>query len=278
MGKLGYKKYAIGSLLVFLIIVQLIAYNIKNKEKLNFFEKSILFIALPMQNLISTAQSKIGDVWTGYIFLVKLSGENVDLNIRVDELESKLGRMTEVEAENKRLKDLLDFADESEDRYIAARVVTTGPSNFYHTLIINRGSENAIKRGMAVLTKSGVVGQISYVKKGYSGVITLVDPNSAIDAINQTTRARGILRGTRFRKLIFKYLPFSERVNIGDRVVSSGMDRIYPKGMLVGEIESVVNKKENLFQNVTVKPAVDFSKLEEVLVRLESPAKSEEKE
>ena len=205
-----------------------------------------------------------------------LSKENTILLQKVGSLQNEVDNLKEIREENKRLKNLLDFADSTKAEYVAASVVTTGPSNFYHTLIINRGSEKGIERGMAVLTSRGVVGQISYTKEHYSSVITLLDPNSAIDAIIQESRARGILKGSKFQKLVFKYLPFSENVRVGDSVVSSGMDRIYPKGISVGVVESVENKKESLFQNVTVKPSVDFSKLEEVLVLIKKPVETQD--
>lgn len=265
----NYRKYAISIFLLFLVVIHLIAYNVKGKEDLNFLEKGVLMLAYPLNSMVTGVTNKITYLWKGYIFLVSVGKENTRLKIENIQLRSELNKLSEVKQENIRLRELLVFTQDTEDKYIAARVVSTGPSNFFHTLVINKGSEEGIKRGMAVITSMGVVGQISYVKQGYSGVLTLLDPNSAIDAIDQKTRARGILRGYRSRKLIFKYLPFSEVVNAGDKVVSSGMDGIYPKGIIVGNIEKVDNKKDKLFQHAVVKPVVDFSRLEEVLINLE---------
>jgi rod shape-determining protein MreC len=264
----GYKKYIFGGALLFLIIVHLIAYNIKGKPDLNFLEKGILTVAYPVQSLLTSITEKISGVWSSYIGLVNVKKTNSILTEENKGLKTEIGKMAEVKAENERLRKLLKFSEENPGNYVAAKVIATGPSNFYHTLVINKGADDGLKRGMAVLSADGVVGQISYVKGRYSTVITLLDPGSAIDAFDQVTRARGVLRGFRSEKLIFKYLPFSEKIEIGDKVVSSGMDGIYPKGVAVGTVERVENKKESLFQNVTVKPSADFRKLEEVLVNL----------
>ena len=263
-----YLKYIAAIVLFFLMIVHLVAYNIRGKENLNFFEKSVLFAAFPVESIINSTTNKINKAWEGYINLIDLKKANESLLKENRDLKGQIIGWEEVKAENERLKKLLKFSEESEAKYVGARVISNGPSNIYHTLIMDKGSEDGIKRGMAVVTAEGVVGQVSYVKGRYCGMITLIDPNSAIDAIDQKTRARGILRGYRSGKLIFKYLPFSEKIDVGDIVVSTGMDGVYPKGIGVGEVESVDNKKESLFQNVIVKPIVDFSRVEDVLINL----------
>ena len=271
MNPSGYKKYIVGAVLFFLVIVHLIAYNIKGKVSLNFVEKGILIVSFPVEKLVSSVTAKIAGVWNGYIYLVNTQKENIKLLEENKELRGVFDRVNEIKAENERLKSLVSFVDESPEKYISAKVLSNGPSGFYHTVIINRGFESGLRRGMAVVAKEGVIGQISFVKNNYSSVITLVDPMCAIDAVDQKNRARGILRGYARDRLTFKYLPFSEKVEVGDRVVSSGLDGVYPKGLTIGDVEKVENRKGNLFQNVLVKPVVDFSKLEEVLVHLQLP-------
>ena len=119
---------------------------------------------------------------------------------------------------------------------------------------------------MPVVVPEGVVGQVVDVSVGYSKVLLLIDPNSAIDALCQRTRARGIIKGGSNKKCAFEYVLRKNDVRVGDVILSSGLDGVYPKGIRIGRVSSVVKRNSGIFQTVEVEPYVNFDKLEEVLV------------
>jgi rod shape-determining protein MreC len=149
---------------------------------------------------------------------------------------------------------------------IPAEVVGEDPSSWFRTIIINKGSEDQIARGMGVVTEEGIVGQVSKVSAKLAQVLLIVDYSSNVDTLLRRTRAKGILEGKAEGICQLKYLSRLEDVKVGDEVVTSGIGGIFPKGLVVGVVKSVEKKSYGMFQKVLVTPKVDFGKLEEVLV------------
>jgi rod shape-determining protein MreC len=120
----------------------------------------------------------------------------------------------------------------------------------------------------------GIAGQVTEVSSHYSKVLLIIDPNSAVDALVQSDRARGIIKGDAAGRCLFKYVLRKNDIAVGDIVVSSGLDGVFPKGLAVGKVSSIFKPKAGIFQEVTVTPYVDFEKLEEVLVVLNPKRKT----
>ena len=159
---------------------------------------------------------------------------------------------------------------------VAAEVIGQDPSSWFKSVTINKGEGDGVKRGMAVISPDGVVGQILKAAPHYATVLLVTDYNSAIDSIVQKTRARAIVEGSGENRCQLKYLLRTDEVNVGDVIVTSGLGGNFPKGLLIGEIRRVEKKGRGVFQYADLMPSVDLTKLEEVLVITESPVPANE--
>ncbi|NVM57832.1 MAG: rod shape-determining protein MreC [Desulfobacterales bacterium] len=175
-------------------------------------------------------------------------------------LESELAR--------ERLGKLLEMKTSLPLRLLPAQVVGVDPSGWFKTIIINRGTHDGVSKGMPVIAPEGIVGQIVAASYRYSKVLLIIDPSSAIDAFVQRTRSRGIVEGETEEYCRFKYVLKKADISIGDTVISSGLDRVFPKGLRVGCVEEISKSQSGIFQKTRVRPFVDFARLEEVLVIL----------
>jgi rod shape-determining protein MreC len=220
----------------------------------------------PFQAVFSGIGRRLGLVWTGYVDLVDARQENQRLGARVAQLEGELLRVDELERENARLAELLSFRARLEGTVYGARVIARDPGPLTMTLTIDRGERDHLRRGMAVLAPQGVVGQIAEVSHAAARVVLVTDHNSGIDAIVQRSRARGIVQGGTDGSCYMNYLSRDADVAVGDRVLTSGLDGIFPKGVLIGEVSDVARRHRGLLQAAAVRPSVVLDTLEEVLV------------
>jgi rod shape-determining protein MreC len=185
------------------------------------------------------------------------------------EAEMERSRYLESELAFKRLQELLEVKSEVPHHLLSAQVAGLDPSGWSKTIVINRGAKDGVTKGMAVIAPGGIVG---HVIKGFdwsAQVLLVIDRSSAIDALVQRTRFRGIIEGETDETCRFKYVVRKADVKIGDTVISSGLDGLFPKGLPVGTVSDISRPAAGLFQEVKVRPFVNFTKLEEVLVILE---------
>jgi rod shape-determining protein MreC len=133
-------------------------------------------------------------------------------------------------------------------------------------VIINKGTRDNVGVGMPVVVPEGIVGQVMDVSGSYAKVLLVVDQNSAVDALLQRTRARGLLKGEYADQCRLEFVLRKEDVQIGDALVTSGLDNVFPKGLRIGEIKNISGETNEMFYTITVAPYVDFEKLEEVLI------------
>jgi len=164
-----------------------------------------------------------------------------------------------------RLQKLLEIREGFPQRAVAARVIDRNRSPLFKTLLINKGTADGLRVGLAVLSDQGVVGRIIETSWHASRVLLLIDGNSNIDGLIQRSRAQGILQGAGSAGCSLKYISRAEEVLAGDVVISSGLSGVLPKGLLLGVVTGASRKEGGLFQKIDVAPAVDFEKLEEVL-------------
>lgn len=208
----------------------------------------------------------LGNIKERYIALNGLWLEKQSLQERVLELEAKVNKFREAEATNVRLRKLLDLKNQAFARSISATVIGNSASTWFRSLTINKGTKQGIRKGMAVISPSGIVGQIWSVAPNGSKVLLVTDRNSGVDVIAQRTRARGIVSGSLDRGPVMEYVTRNENIREGDRLITSGLDNIFPKGQLVGTVGKVQENSYGLFQDVSVRLAVDPERIEEVLV------------
>lgn len=228
--------------------------------------------------LISPVQSSSGrliegahDFWHDYIDLVGVRGENQRLHSELARFQNERARLTELETENRHLRALLDLRQALGLKAIAARVIGSDATGLSRTVILGQGADSGIKPGMAVLSNEGVVGKIIAVSASSSRVLLIDDHNAALDAFDQRTRARGIVAGVVDDGITMKYVPRTADIKEGDLVVTSGLDGTFPGGLLIGQVGRVERKGPGLFLELAVTPAVDFRRLEQVLVVIELP-------
>jgi rod shape-determining protein MreC len=202
-----------------------------------------------------------------YVLLVNTKRQNETLEKEVGELRNRLAQFQDVELENARLRESLDFKDKVAHHLTPAHVVAHDVSSDYFGIRIDKGADQGVRVGMGVISPSGVVGRIHRVSPHYADVLTLVDPTSNIDAIIQRSRARGIISGlSKQLTCKMKYIDRLEDVAVNDTVLSSGFGEIFPKGLLVGYVTAVMTNANGILQTVTVKSAVDIYRLEEVFI------------
>jgi rod shape-determining protein MreC len=230
-----------------------------------------LEVLRPLQLVTTQATGAVGGVWGRYVSLVGAEKENREIRERLRRLDAEHQHDSEVELENRRLTRLLDFQADIPSQVVTARVIGKDASGIFQSFVLDRGERDGIAAGMAVVCADGVVGRIAQASPHGSRVLLLSDHNSGVDALVQRTRARGLVEGALNRSCSMKYIKRGDDLDVGDVVVTSGLDGIFPKGILVGRISALTQKDFGLFQVAEVVPAVDFSKLEEVLVLTTPP-------
>ncbi len=259
-------KLSILFITLFFLSINIYSSNIKSKKDLNGFQRLILDATLPVQKLIGNISSSFYSAIDNYIFLFDVKKENVALKQKLTKLSAKVEELKEIKIANERLRNLLEFKKTLQNEAVSAEVVAKGASSWLNTIIIDKGKKHGILPGLAVVTEKGIVGHTIYTTNNFAQVLLIIDNNSGIDVINRRSRAKGIAKGLKDSLCKIDYLLNKEDVKIDDTIITSGMDGIYPKGLLVGKVISVTKSDYELFQNTIVEPFVDFDKLEEVLV------------
>ena len=213
-------------------------------------------------SLIAFLRREIG----GLIFYHYNLLENEALKKEVNFLKHKINSLNEYYLENDRLKENLSFKKKSPLKLISARVIARSADNWSLSLTIDKGSYNGIRRGMSVITYLGLAGRVVETTSSTSKIILLSDPNLGVSGIVQRSRQEGLVSGTLGSNLIIKYLPEEADIKIGDTIVSSGLDEAYPKGILIGRVVEIGREFSGLSRYALIRPAVNFSSIEEILV------------
>lgn len=262
------KKYRPTAIVILVIVfsVILLILNMKMSSDTGFMRKFILDVAAPIERLIRMPLDKTITVWNRYLFLVGLGEENRRLKRDNDQLKNQLLRYQEGYLEGMRLQKLLTLKEQTGYAYTTARVIGMDQKSLIKTILINKGTSHGIRNGLPVMNDQGVIGRIIETSWHVSRVLLISDGNSNIDALVQGTRVQGMLQGSGTMRCVLKYIAKTEEVKAGDLVVSSGMTEVFPKGLLLGTVIRADKKDPGLFQRIEVIPAVDFTRLEEVLV------------
>lgn len=264
------KKYGLITLIVLILLAALIFFslNIPNNRDANVVERSLQSALSPFMKPAAAANNFIADVWNGYVNLVDVHQENVRMIREIKELNSRMVAADEALLENQRLKRLLEMKENIRDSTVTASVIGEDMSGWFHTLTIDRGSSSGVREGMAVMAADGIVGQIIKVSQGNSRVLLLTDHASGIAATIQRSRARGVVKGKGEGMCSLEFTTREEDVKVGDQVVASGIGGVFPKSARIGEVSMVKKGEYGIFQTVSIRPAVNTSHLEEVLVIL----------
>ncbi|MBW1989986.1 MAG: rod shape-determining protein MreC, partial [Deltaproteobacteria bacterium] len=231
----------------------------------------VLAVVSPCQEAVTTLSRTFAGIWEQYFALADTARENRELKRQLSLARADQRRCGQLEQENERLKRLLDFSGTTPLPVVAAQVIAGGPSDWYQSVVINRGRDHGVGPGCAVITPEGVAGRVITSSGWYSQVMLITDPNSGVDVRVARTRARGVVEGAVSGVCRMKYAEKKDEIAPGDLLVTSGLDRVYPPGLAVGEVTEVSKSSRALFSDVLVRPVVPFDKLEEVLVVLPGP-------
>ncbi len=272
------KKTVIIIGIIILAAVSVIGISVSGRRGVSSYGQGIaLFFVAPFQEITARSLRFAKDIWNHYFFLSSSAKAGDRLRKELNDAIEKISRYDEIEHSNSRLRSLLNFRRTINGQVLAAEVIGKDPSPWFKSIIINKGSADGIKKGMPAVMPEGIAGLVSDISRNYSRVLLITDQNSAVDALVQRTRARGIVKGESDRCL-FEYVLRKHDIVEGDTVISSGLDGVFPKGLRVGYVSRVTKRNSGIFQDVTVIPYCDFEKLEEVLVILDPPGISREDE
>jgi rod shape-determining protein MreC len=252
--------------LFFSIFLYVLSLNFRPPERMDLLQRMVSESILPLFKSLGRITTFTDEMIRGYLLLRQVHSENELLREEITSLEQKLIDYQEAYVENLRLRRLLDFRSTIQTETVAAQVVLHDLTGWFQTLMIDKGFREGIAPDMAVVNDEGVVGRVLDVSDRYARVLLITDAGSSIDAIIQRNRVRGIVGGKDANTCVLKYVRGNLDVQVGDLVVSSGKDGVFPKGLRLGTVQGVYKDPLDLFQRIDIKPVVRLSALEELLI------------
>jgi len=233
-----------------------------------FLPGFVLELAAPVEKVLALPAWMTRTAWGRYVSLLDVRDENEQLRARVTELEEQNLQFREALVESGRLQQIAEMRTDFEAPMRPAQVVGQDVSPWFRSVLVDRGGSDGVKSGMPVMTEGGVVGLVTATSPHAGRAMLLLDGQSAVDVLDERSRARGIVRGDGTDRLHFEFFVRGDDVQVGDVVITSGFGGVYPKGLRVGEITEVEPPGERLLQRALLRPAVDFGRLEQVFVLL----------
>ncbi|MCL5986605.1 MAG: rod shape-determining protein MreC [Actinobacteria bacterium] len=231
----------------------------------------ILLISSPIQIGITRITTPVGDFLSSIPELFSLREENLLLQKEIEVLRAENARLREQEIENEQLRKLLKSVEQTDFEVKLAYVIGRSPINWRAIVIIDVGANDGIQIGMPVISSAGLVGKVIEVSNKAAEVQLIIDQYSSISARDQSTRIVGLIEGNINRMINFNLIAKDQSIAKGDIVVTSGFGGVFPKGILIGEVEDVQDKPYLFYKQVSIKPFVNFSNIEEVLVITNAP-------
>jgi len=257
------------------LILPLISINMQQKpQESHWLTKPFSLLASTVQASFFGFSNGVQSTTALYVNLIGIKKTNEDLSLKNSELMARLNVLAELEHENNRLKNLLSFKEATKMELVAAQVIGRDLVPDHNTITINKGTSHGLKPGMAVLTTEGALGYVFRPDFLTSRVMLITDRYSVVDGIVARSRAQGIVEGRNSTSLQLKYVEKTADVNVGDLVVTGGLDNIFPKGYPLAKIESIERKNYLVSLKIDLRPVVDPKVVEEVLVVIS--AKSED--
>lgn len=255
----------ISSAASFVLSLVLFAYSNRNPWTFSVGISISNALLSPLQVTHRYFYNIITGAWSSYIALQGVEEENEKMKERITLLGQRHAQFEEALSENTSLRSLLELKKVVPARSSGASVIAYDPSPWENVVLIDKGSEQNIESGSPVFVEGGLVGQVVSVGYGASRVRLITDRNARHDVLIQGSRTRGVIQGDGQGTSLL-YIQKEEEVKIGDVIVTSGLDGMFPKGVLVGTVTDVLLEKGAIFQSIQVSPSVDVEKLEFVLV------------
>ena len=253
-----------------ILFAQLIALAVQVRRPMQGGEMRLIRVwaiaaVTPWEKAVVHSQKFVHDKWTGYVWLGSVRRENEQLKAEIERMKLEQARFDEDAKMARRIQTLLAFKEQYIESTIAAQVIGTSGSEQSRVLYIDKGSDDGVKPDMAVITPTGIVGKIVQVSAGSAQVLPINDQLSGVGAALKDSRLQGILKGGPNGTTTLQYIMSDEPVKPGEPVITSGGDRVFPKGLEIGNVATVEPGKD-LFLNIRVIPSARLDRLEEVLV------------
>ena len=260
------------SIVATFIVLFFLMYQTYNEQGTSRFQMAVQTITYPVQTSVQSVVSTIKNTWNSYINLIEVNEENKMLKQQLLNMEEKLNQHIENSVQFFRLRSQLLFAQKKARKEIFSEIIGESADNNHQIRLINRGSNQLLQRNYIVLRKEGLVGRIQSVSPYQSSVQLIIDHRSRVPALIQRNRVRGLIYGTH-DGIEMRQINQHAKIKIGDRVISSGLGNLYPKGILIGWVSGIHHQSHELFKTARLDSAVDFNQIEEVFAIL--PQKSD---
>lgn len=246
------QEYTILALLVFLAVALTTSSTRTSMEPLR----------LAVLAVVAKASAPLAEIYEW----LTLRSENAELRRRNAQLVLENALLAEARAENERLRALLTFTEQTPLRFVPARVVGTSTQGFVNSVVLDVGRTKGLHKNMPVVSAEGLVGKLYTVGHGQSLAQLLTDRNARVSARVQRSRVTGIVRSVHSKLFLLEQVPKRADVQVGDVVVTSGLTPLFPPGLKIGTVSDVSEEAPGLFKTISLTPAADFARLEEVLV------------
>ena len=222
--------------------------------------------------MLTSIKNGMGSWWNHYIYLIDTQQENDRLQKKIEQLQEENNRLKETALANARLEKLLNSKMVPPVPVQVGQVIGRNPGPFIQLLFINKGRKDGLVRGMPVILPQGVVGRLEKISSHYAEVLLLNNPGFAVDCLTQRTRVQGILTGIPGDSHCqMKYVEGTSDVKPGDVIITSGLDKLFPKGLILGRVLKVLPQAKGNFPFIEILPEVSFSQIEEVQVITKKP-------
>ena len=280
-------RLIISALTLLLVLVVMLGLRWRAPSAMTWVDEMVQTVAYPFQASYHALSSSAGETMANYIFLVNLRQENERLKLQVQALQEEVNHYINSAIQFNLLREQMQFLEEQPEHKVFAEVIGESVDNLHHVLLINKGRNAGIRRNFPVVIRQGVVGRVQSATATESVVQLIIDRRHRFPVLVQRSRERLELRGQGGEARV---QPLDRGVVFGvgdglrmdrirmladvepeDRIVTSGMTGIFPKGLLVGVVKNVSRERHELFQSAEVIPAVDFNRIEGVFVILKEP-------
>jgi rod shape-determining protein MreC len=245
--------------------ILLISAQVNSRSGVPVLESVTFGLFSEVQRIVFGATSSVRHAWTGYIGLRQVKQENDVLKQQLSDAQIALQAQRALADRARGLEQLLELRDRTPLRTSAAQIIGAAATPDFRTVTIDKGTDSGLRADMAVIAPAGVVGRVIVASLRAAKVQLLIDRNAAAGAIIERSRAQGVVVGGGDGRLLLEYMSEGLDVAVGDDVVTSGIDGIYAKGLVIGKVDDV-EKAGAAYRRISVRPAVNFSTLEEVLV------------
>ena len=234
-------------------------------ETRTMFERTVMTIFSPVPKFVNWVGGTAQDIHHGYLDMRQAVNENVDLRRKVASLTTENLKLRQSEGDLKRMRALLNYAEHFDMSTSMAQTIMLDTAGRFKSIIIDRGSADGVRVNDVVANANGLIGRVVLTTKDLAKVQLINDNNSAVGSLIERTRRQGVLRGNGSSAIELSDIPALADVQSGDRVLTAGIDGIYPRGIPIGTVVRA-EPGESLFKNIIVKPSVDFGTIEEVIV------------